>query len=119
MTDEELVREIAQKVMGWTRQHASASDKGNGYWIGNDAFEIIGQNMYRITGDWNPLTNANHTMMVVERMRELGFNFKVWAYHDWKGIEVGFSKYRYPNLTKSESFGHAVCLASLKAVEND
>jgi len=114
MTDEELIKAVAEKVMGW-EFYPGETNRIPDYWYDQNASRD-----YRFvmpTSDWNPLTNANHTMMVVERMRELGFNF-------WIEAQVGtpwIVMFHMPlkgvvGRHEHENVGHAVCLAAIKAV---
>lgn len=65
MTNEELVRWAAEKVMGWEWQFSCYVDE-DGKFVMWDK-------------DWLPITNPAHWMMVVERMRELGFDIEIYS----------------------------------------
>ena len=107
MDDEELVRRVAVEVMGWDYDGASWHEKGILLWRFND---------------WNPLTNANHWMQVVEQMVEIGWIFSASCKIDNDGLLQFAASFRNPKTEElhtqhGEPFGHAVCLAALKAVE--
>lgn len=110
MTDEELVREVAEKVMEWDK----AGWNGQRYtrWLPRKppSYEI---------GAWNPLTDANHRDMVVEKMREKG-----WSYQIEEGPYI-LSRCRFFKVGKhldwvnNNDLGHAVVLATLAAVKEE
>lgn len=121
MTDEELIRQVALEVMGW---HLSSD-----LWVNSkgerQAQAIWKPEDYCDCGTFNPLTNANHWMQVVERMRELGY---------W--IKISNNIYRHPDIWKvwvnketpetfqdwtatNATIGHAVCEAALKAMKEE
>ena len=86
MDDKELIRKVAEKVMGWVwvdEYHAWIVDSErdadgrltncfpDGLDILHDSFgEYVGQEPF-------DLTNANHWMMVVEAMRKRGYHFDI------------------------------------------
>jgi len=117
MTDEELVREVAEKVMEWDK----AGWNGQRYtrWLPRKppSYEI---------GAWNPLTDANHRDMVVEKMREKGWVVEINNYIGWNNNRpnawaVRFKKYQEPNqpYAANINLGHAVVLAALAAVKKE
>lgn len=124
MTDQELIEAVAVEVMeakiGYTKDCLVYGLKiGNGsnhYFDGATAMA------------WNPLINANHWMMVIERMRDRGLS-KTGGYDGVISFRKGNSDYRvsYFNAQQTsvhdyfachKSLGHAVCLAALKTVRS-
>lgn len=111
MNDSELIRDVAEKVMGW-HEFADSWCWGEGP-IGKRA-RCIGP----LISEWQPITNANHTMMLIERMIEkdwkpqLQFNMdtKKWCVIFWPG--ESHDDENRPQQGHHESFGHAVCLAA-------
>lgn len=110
MTDRtEQVRRLAEEVMGWDRTRKSACTAELQYW-------------WAISEDrnppWNPFANPAHTEMVMDRMRELGWEMRSlssrsgyycqfskggWDVHDGWGIPAA-------------DWRTAVCLAVLEAI---
>ena len=130
VTDEELIKAVAVEVMGWT--HFELDGKGR-YSKTNYAY-IVDRDGSRLSDgyweiEWLPLTNANHWMMVVERMMELGW----WFYadpnphyypkrHGEISYDIGFFKIkcekRLAEVCGCEKItGEFVCQAALKAVK--
>ena len=108
LQDSEFIRQIARKVMGWQPSN----------WLG-DHWEVwrLGDGKgYIKCADFNPLTNANHWMMVVEKMREAGFNMVLNTFIE-KGWSVQFEKASDYYFKFHKSIGHAVCLAAIAALE--
>ena len=108
MTDQEIIRAVADKIMVWDNDGASWHEIGSLVWrIGFD--------------EWNPLTNLNHAFMVAEKMREEGWYCSLNNSDDeW---EIEFTKLDGRFLVKEDTYiygrhqeiGHAICLAALKA----
>jgi len=88
MTDQEIVRKLAE-LMGW--RVVEDSDPlmfmdGSGPIAKYYTIELT--SFYQ----FSPLTNLNHIWMVVERMRELGFNFNFnWQAHP--GITISIAQF--------------------------
>lgn len=109
MNDKELIQMIAEKVMGWTLTSAppgtmwKESKNGPGLFYGED--RGAGGNA------WNPINNANHWMMVVEKLRYIGLylsiSSRIGCYETW------YKNYHFYDLVA----GRAVCLAALQAME--
>lgn len=75
MSDIELVRAVAEEVMGFSR---------NTEWWGSS---------YKRHDRWfyyDPLTNYNHTFQVVERMRELGWFWELIDFNHPLGVLAKF-----------------------------
>lgn len=119
MTDEQLIEAIAREVMGWEFR----SDKGHECWY-NGYFEskrVAGRMLYRVTADkrWNPLTDWNHTMEVVQHFKNSLFSKRVRftdALSEQKKTQDGHC-YAWP-----DAFVHLtqrdICVAALSAVRS-
>jgi hypothetical protein len=115
MTDQELIDAVAIEVMGWEKIISVYDQPGRRAYF----YILNGEQIYFDSHDFNPLTNANHWMMVVEKMKTKIFSFKIWAYAvglytvtftcDIQGDAASYT-------VKNKSIGRAVCLAALKAV---
>ena len=122
MTDEELTRQLAERVMGWRTSFWVKCDSAFwdteglvNYWIYND--RPVMQVM-----DFKPLTNIVHAWMVVERMREKGYTFSIsgTSKEKDKPFEVGFWNYIKTQQTGyDKSICRAIGLAALAAVEEE
>lgn len=116
MTDAELVRWVAEKVMGW--KYISRSFPINDGW-----YEWTEDNGYQFRCVDFTFHDANHWMMVVEKMKQLG----------WKGIRLErlmfdkkfsaeFWKETYSDGSKVYAYdfiGRAVLLAAKAALEGE
>jgi len=86
MTDAELVRAVAERVMRWRVFTPDKAEWGNWYAGGvrfckSDDTE----------SEWQPLTNWNDTMEIVDAMRAKGWHmFRRWW--EWCGITIGFEQ---------------------------
>lgn len=124
MTNSEIIREVAEKVMGWKLEpfptDGFSQPEGKAFLFCNKV--RLYHREYLVYFD--PLNNANHTLMVIERMVEdRKFNFKIRSsvsndgtihytaafYKGHKTFGAGAKNINEINL--------AVCLAALKAVE--
>lgn len=113
MTDEKLIRAVAEDVMG---------GRENNYFFSEEhglAFGPIPNDPQHRLQVWNPLTNANHRDMVVGRLHELGwyaeFNNRVPS-GTWS---IRLYKYQEPNnpVAINGNLGRAVCEAALEATK--
>lgn len=107
MTDQELIESVAETVMGWHKHH----DPNLKYWV-NNKFAI-----QMLRDDFNPLTNANHWIMVVDRMKEL--NFSTFILNRWPNGTEWDARFVFNRSYFSSTPGHAVCLAALKTMEGN
>ena len=116
MTDEQIIELLATKVMGWT-----LSSHGN-YW------NLPGQpgereQIFRL--DWNPIKHIQHAWMVVEKMRDEGYNAVVCGDNGWgcTFFQVDIEETDAISGTWTVCYGpinaetaqRAICLAALKA----
>lgn len=120
MTDQELVRLVAEKVMEWRVEPAEAislglNDEDIEEYCHKPEYWFDEQNKARTLKMFQPLTNANHRDMVVEAMRTKGYWCRVLVLPTKIDVEFyqpdGNSGHDYHDDT-----GHAVCLAALEAV---
>jgi hypothetical protein len=114
LPDDQLIEKVAVDVMGWWRRKEPLTERE--IWVNAGGEHAA----YRRS--WNPLTDWNHTMDAVERMRARGF---FWFVEDvFLGLgkddltRVGFvpagaSKHLSVHTTQTQ---RAVCLAALLAV---
>jgi hypothetical protein len=106
MTDQELIEEVAVKVMKW--ECAGFSQRKPVYSIKK-----------KILFDFDPINNANHWMMVVEKMRDkwilsiTDFNSDEWEIV----FEHGHLDHRA--VIYHKLLGKAVCLAAREAVRGN
>lgn len=68
MTDTDLVRNVAEECMGWRNV--------SGAWMDGENWSGFYTNS-RQAQEWNPLLYWDHVMIVVSKMREKGWLFKV------------------------------------------
>ena len=100
MTDAEMDRIIAKKVMGW-HEH-------NGYWM-----DEHGQIVLPVLC-WHPGTDAAQAVQALEAMRDKGFRWHAESVEDYVSVSI------YGKLANGKSedknFAHAVCMALVAAV---
>lgn len=118
LTDEELIRKVAEEVMGWVTQLLPSGKRG--FVI----FDELGSGSYSLKAvDFNPLTDLNHAFMVIERLRELRFTITLTIWDDNEDndvlISLGSLPISYEGFDDIKNIGHAICMAALKAVENE
>jgi hypothetical protein len=104
VTNAEIDRLVAEKVMGWTPDDAPPGHRP--YWQHNG--EGV-QDEY----DWQPTADIAQAFQVVERMAALEWHFS----SDWyKGGWVAFSHEDDNWMAVGDSFPRVVCIAALKAL---
>ena len=119
MTDEQIIREVAERVMGWT-WHA------NSVWVNhpdadsrtdaNGAWER--DNQYAAGRHWNPLSSWADARMVVERMRELRLELTLHGmgpdgFYAWF---MPLHSSRTGPVAKESTAPRAITMAALQAV---
>ena len=114
MTDDELISAVAEEVMGWKQYTMSHGfyHVGPQYGLDSSRKEVA----YDDT--WNPLTNANHWIMMVERMIDLGWFVEL----SWLGGSPDGWRARFHKLAPTDNnfyayddkIGRAICLAALR-----
>jgi hypothetical protein len=125
LTDEQLIEAVAVEVFGATKDQFDETCQL--FWDDVDEEWVVIQ----VHDDYEStfsLTNANHWMMVVERMIEKEFLFAVATVYivtlkadDPPGLyyRVEFRKpYKKGKIKDRKSIGHAICLAALEAVRS-
>lgn len=78
MTDEEIVKALAEKVMGWESKIVITHQMGE--FISRNLSWAIGDT-YAAPSDWSPLTNDIDSMAVLDKMVENGW----WIDLSWNG----------------------------------
>lgn len=117
MTDAELIREVAEEVMGWKIVDADPQYYGDVFFCPTTNLTwIAGYHVEYGPDEWNPITNANHWMMVVQKMSDKGWVavMECWPTH-WY---VRFQRERpRAYFEKTGTVGRAVLLAAKAALE--
>jgi len=128
MTDEDrkLMEWIALEVMEWFHPTLSDGTYVHSLWVNRQEIDLSIDPQDTIimpVASWLPLTNANHWMMVVEKMREKGWLSQLtdlgvaWEakyipdsghWEDFDGLEVS---------RRDISLGRAILLAAKVALE--
>ena len=105
MTGEEMVRLAAEKVMGWHWCNGFGTR-----WVdGNTGRDIAAD-------DWNPFTSASDCRMVIDRMQELGYEFRIEIAGGKTFALIGRPKSQTAYHAHEADFGRAIVLASLRAI---
>ena len=109
MTKEQINREVAKKVMGWT-------------WLGGAYFDAYKEHS-GYGGEWNPAERIDHAWMVVENLIENGkmiiggLHFDE-AYGRWCFRYRAFGELLHPEAGPwADTAPMAICLAALEAVK--
>lgn len=112
MTDAELVRRVAEKVLGWSMMLPSRSDRSITM-PGSPPPALPSQ-------EWMPLDDWNHTMQVVEAMRAKGWSFLFVNFLTTKDARAVFQIHgpAISDVTNSNP-QRAVLEAALLAVEGE
>ena len=123
---------MATEVMGLELGSGYEVRNENEIWITADGKEIIyvGGEPLTLLVIFNPLTNWNDTMMVVEQMESNGWSWFMekngysWAIEEGKGI--CYVAFKHPDLLprpepieEETDTKRAICLAALKAVSGE
>jgi hypothetical protein len=114
MTDQELIDAVAIEVMDG-KHFRSRHPYMPWYW----RFTINGKT--EDYEDWNPLTNDDHLIMVIEKMKEKWFEVSLHFTRQISSCTIHKVGYPVPMDTwyaEHKSIGRAVCLAALEAVRN-
>ena len=125
MTEIEIDRKMAEKVMGWTVA-ANVYDEGSsGLWLYNG--KPSGETVVKKFADFKPSTNITHTLEVVGKMREKGFFLILndtgcqyrcaFSSHENKAWEVFINKPPNDLYVWEATPQLAICLAALEAVK--
>lgn len=93
ITDEQLIERVAVEVMGW-----EVIPHGEGY---EQLPPVVKDHAGYVSTQWNPLTDWNHTMEVVEKINRVhAIKLKFWLDHG----------------DTMHGLQRELCLAALKAV---
>jgi hypothetical protein len=109
ITDQKLIESMANEVFRASKDNLNDSSKI--MWCYDyDCWKTDEGDLF------DPINNANHWMMILERMRMLGFNGKIEVYLTGM-YEVEFYQRQGGSwVSCQELIGKAVCLAALEAV---
>ena len=114
MTDEKLVRAVAEEVMGWKSLGPNtvpdAYQDGDGEIYNTVELTCFHKHFF-------PIIDAKSWMMVVERMMELGYGIDIG--NRWREWSVDLSHNTDADksvIERDENIGRAICLAALEAV---
>lgn len=116
MSDNELTIAISKEVMGWIIKVRDFPRPGHDWlYDSNGGQEVMA--LYK----FNPLTNPAHWWMVVERMRELGWNFLIANNLEGQPFGCILTKGDYPGDVRAtaKDIGRAVCEAAVMAVRTE
>lgn len=110
MNDGELVRAVATEVMGWEIVPSMKPLTFCDQWGRYHTVELTSYPQF------NPLTDANHMMLVVEVMVDSGHEVQITMpvgpkYQSEACVDSFSARHNNP--------GHAVCLAALEAVRGE
>jgi hypothetical protein len=119
MTDEQITRALAEKVMGWVQSFIQAKTTSSDWpyyaWMSGYGQEACS------LGSWVPLTSDADACAVLDKMTENGFSFDM-QFHEGKW-RVGFCENRdyveagrYGVSPEEQDRRRAICIAALKAV---
>jgi hypothetical protein len=115
MTDKELIEVTATEVMGWNRGFLYDGRRISYDHLEKRWFDLLEEIPF------NPLTNANHWMMVVEKLCSLFFEVRLYCSRKLFMCDIHREGYPVPAdswCAESQILGHAVCLAALEAVRS-
>ncbi len=127
MTDAEIVRTLAERVMGWKtyslQQPGYADNQHEHRLIEN----VRGQWNYFAPGEsgvlFDPLTSISDAFMVVEKMQSRGFEFSLFTIGDTFFTAFTLPKERdvprQSELTDQLSAPRAICLAAISATSQE
>ena len=121
MTDHELVRLLAERVLGW--QYWDGQQDYDGFavaiftdWSGQ--VPMVGVDLYQggsddVTGHWDPLHNIADAWMLVDTLVGQGLLVEVWT--DTYGSYARISSQR--RSLRADTVPRAICRAALAAVQ--
>lgn len=126
----DIDREVAEKVMGWMKDHESALwldkiTKQNVFYWYREADQW--QREVQPLEIWSPSTRIDHVWEAVEKLRDDGFEVYIWWMPD--RFEPGWAHARFVHQDQKERFEHqlptgnaetaplAICHALLAVVE--
>lgn len=103
--------EVAEKIMEWKFQPEE-------YGVCVEPLWILPNDHYRTILEWNPSTNISDAWLVVEKMRELDYEYSIWWARNTHQVEFypKREEIKYTGKDK-KSLSLAICKAALKALE--
>ena len=102
MTKDEIAREVAEKVMGWTVQ---------------DTKKLYYYEPAILISDWNPAERWDHAGMVVEKMKQLGWKFHLADGMFGMNYLCAFYRGSHSDSLQADTAQMAICLAALEAAK--
>lgn len=78
MSDDQIIREVAEKVMGW-KIHA----RNTAHWTDAEKWNDCDYTFRASVNDWNPLNSWAEAGRVIERMRELGWMLQLETFGNY------------------------------------
>ncbi len=104
MTDAEIIRLLAEKVMGWEKWPDTKA-----WWV-----NVYGIPMCRVS-DWNPLKDSNHSDQVVDKMKETGWSLRLFEAPLAQAL-AEFSRGHEAYWVTADDRHHAIAEVALKAI---
>lgn len=108
MTDDERVKLLATRVMGWVKGPDPNDSAIRYWWKGSQ---------YQAPGDWNPLVNIADAVMLLPKMEALGMDWSISGGPRLKR-HVSFWKddINFEGEAIEESLSRAIGIATLEAL---
>ena len=110
---------MAVEVMEWKQNTERWPDYSGEM---SDVWKDDAGQQYVIKHKWNPLTDWNHTMEVVQKMENNGWQFWMTTFHSDTGhmylTKVVFGKDEQESNIENLDKQRAICLAALTAVRS-
>ena len=109
MTDAEIVQKLAIGCMGHV---VTVGREGKGCYVQTNHW--MDPKSYRT---WNPLTDGNDMLMVIEAMRKKGFEMVILVFADFYLVDVCLAAGKIIGSGNCDTAQRAVCIAACKALE--
>jgi hypothetical protein len=116
LSEAELDRAVAERVMGWQRQ------EGYSYWMSFPAGETF--NLHVLVAAWHPSTSIEFAMQVEDRIAELGLQNDYVA-HLWETVGATRNGVNFWTADNFKAFWLCIhasaeqrCRAALAAIES-
>jgi hypothetical protein len=112
MTDQELIEAVGKEILGWRLVKMPPGTM----WIDQQGKNREYGEPRGLGTCFDPLTNGNHILIVVNRMINQGCSITMEYIKDWY-VNVAQSP-KVLGIVSNASLGYAVCLAALIAVRS-
>ena len=107
LTDAQMVEKVAREVMGYTDFELNRNSPRYATWKnGESPFRQI----------FRPLTDANDTQMIKNRLREMGWTIRIDITPD-RSVHVEILNSEYEFNVWADTEARAICEVAIKAVE--